>query len=83
MRTIKERFDDAGINIPFPQRDLHLAGPIEVVMSGAPARSPANPDRDAVPDARASTYSSQPPVNEPGPATRDHDEDEDAEDATT
>lgn len=31
-RTIKEQFDAAGINIPFPQRDLHLSGPVEVVF---------------------------------------------------
>jgi small conductance mechanosensitive channel len=33
--TIKRRFDEEGINIPFPQRDLHLSGPIDVVMRGA------------------------------------------------
>lgn len=32
-REVKQRFDAAGINIPFPQRDLHLPGPIEVVMA--------------------------------------------------
>jgi len=31
-RTIKIQFDAAGINIPFPQRDLHLSGPVEVVF---------------------------------------------------
>ncbi len=30
-RDIKKRFDEEGINIPYPQRDLHLSGPIEVV----------------------------------------------------
>lgn len=55
MQSIKERFDAAGINIPFPQRDLHLSGPIEVVMTekeresrvsaapGAAASTPARP----------------------------------------
>lgn len=35
-RTLKERFDEAGIGIPFPQRDLHLVqdGPIEIRTVG-------------------------------------------------
>lgn len=33
MREVKQRFDADGINIPFPQRDLHVPGPIEVVWS--------------------------------------------------
>jgi small conductance mechanosensitive channel len=24
IRTVKERFDQAGISIPFPQRDIHV-----------------------------------------------------------
>lgn len=31
-RTIKERFDDAGINIPFPQTDFNFTGPVEVML---------------------------------------------------
>jgi len=34
MSDVKHRFDEAGINIPFPQRDIHVPGPIEVVLSG-------------------------------------------------
>lgn len=36
MRDVKLRFDREGINIPFPQRDIHLPGPIEVTWSGFP-----------------------------------------------
>ena len=35
---VKARFDEEGINIPFPQRDVHIPGPIEVKLSRAPAR---------------------------------------------
>ncbi|MEO1512596.1 MAG: mechanosensitive ion channel family protein, partial [Planctomycetota bacterium] len=31
-RQAKERFDAAGIGIPFPQQDVHVPGPIEVVV---------------------------------------------------
>lgn len=34
MRTVKERFDAAGLNIPYPQRDLHIPGTIEVKLTG-------------------------------------------------
>jgi small conductance mechanosensitive channel len=33
MAAVKERFDSEDINIPFPQRDIHLPGPIEVTLS--------------------------------------------------
>jgi len=29
---VKRTFDAEGINIPFPQRDMHLPGPVEVVL---------------------------------------------------
>lgn len=32
-RTIKERFDAEGIGIPYPQRDLHLPEPVQVVVT--------------------------------------------------
>jgi small conductance mechanosensitive channel len=34
MRDVKIRFDKEGINIPFPQRDVHVPGPIEVRLTG-------------------------------------------------
>ncbi len=33
-RQVKNRFDAEGLNIPFPQRDMHLPGPIEVKLTG-------------------------------------------------
>lgn len=33
-KRVKERLDEAGIGIPFPQRDLHVPGAIEVKMIG-------------------------------------------------
>ena len=32
-KTIKERFDAEGIGIPYPQRDLHLPEPVQVVVT--------------------------------------------------
>jgi len=66
-RQIKQKFDEAGLNIPYPQRDLHLDGPIEVVLGsgeGRPAPHPA---------ALAAAPASVRPSNEadPGPGPAD------------
>ena len=34
MYEVKRRFDEDGVNIPFPQRDVHLPGAIEVKLLG-------------------------------------------------
>ncbi|MEM1423888.1 MAG: hypothetical protein AAGH64_07775, partial [Planctomycetota bacterium] len=34
-KQVKQRFDDEGIGIPFPQRDLHLPEPVQVVVTNA------------------------------------------------
>ena len=34
MEAVKARFDKERINIPFPQRDLHISKPIEIKLSG-------------------------------------------------
>ena len=44
-REVKARFDAQNINIPFPQRDLHVPGPIEIRLAAddrAPALAHAN-----------------------------------------
>lgn len=43
MRDVKLRFDREGINIPFPQRDIHLPGPIEVTWAGFPGGDGPSP----------------------------------------
>jgi small conductance mechanosensitive channel len=65
IRQVKERFDAEGINIPFPQRDLHLSGPIEVVMK--PDRKAPEPPPPPAP-APTTEPSESPSTNEPGPA---------------
>lgn len=42
-RTVKERFDAAGISIPFPQRDIH----VHHVASGAPEALAASTGKDS------------------------------------
>ncbi len=46
-RQVKERFDTAGINIPFPQRDLHLSAPIEVRIANGGHSSRQDRERPA------------------------------------
>lgn len=40
-RRVKERFDAEGINIPLPQRDLHLPGTIEVRLAANDRNEPS------------------------------------------
>ena len=37
-RAVKLRFDEAGIKIPYPQRELHVSGPGDRTGDGAPKR---------------------------------------------
>lgn len=34
-RRVKERFDEAGVSIPFPQQDLNFKSPVEVIVRNA------------------------------------------------
>ncbi|MEM1423762.1 MAG: mechanosensitive ion channel family protein [Planctomycetota bacterium] len=57
-RQVKERFDADGIGIPFPQRDLHVPGSIEVKLAptgrGQPDRAPAPTTTHVAPEAEPS-----------------------------
>lgn len=68
MREVKERFDAAGIGIPFPQRDLHVPGTIEVKLADGGA------ERGAVetPRVRGASRAAE-HVDEAGPVGGDED----------
>lgn len=67
-RQVKERFDQGGIGIPFPQRDIHVPGQIEVVLAErrTAERNVAAGPRHAVASGNAG--------GEPGPAADDDDD---------
>ncbi|MHC5003615.1 MAG: mechanosensitive ion channel family protein, partial [Planctomycetota bacterium] len=65
MRSVKERFDAAGVNIPFPQRDLHIPGPIEVTLANGDRGRRAAAGHGLVVETASSRQSA---VAEPAPA---------------
>ncbi len=68
-RQVKERFDAAGINIPFPQRDLHLPAPIEVRIANGGRSS--RQDREKPAAESRSEAKSMAAVMDPAPAGDD------------
>jgi small conductance mechanosensitive channel len=67
MRQVKERFDQEGIGIPFPQRDLHMPGAIEVKLSRSEpsaAGSPSHRESPQVRPAESNVEETRPPSQE-------------------
>jgi hypothetical protein len=57
------------VNIPFPQRDLHIPGAIEVRLAGMHATPPVAPTQHSAGHPKGGTHNRS--TYEPGPAIAD------------
>jgi small conductance mechanosensitive channel len=46
-RTVKERFDQGGISIPFPQQDIHVIEALQVKSDAASSKSPVSSEAES------------------------------------
>jgi len=46
-RTVKERFDQGGVSIPFPQQDIHVIEALQVKSDAASSKAPASSESES------------------------------------